>query len=141
MQANEIESVMSIWLESTIKAHDFIDKAYWQSHYDLVKDEYIPNGETYVFLESNQVMGFISVIDNHFIGALFVDNDHQGKGIGKKLIEKALKQYGTLTLAVYVENGSAVAFYKKMGFEVVIEQANEDTQKPEYIMAYSALSF
>ena len=40
------------------------------------------------------IKGFISVINNEFIGALFVDIDFQGNGIGKQLIDYAVRNMG-----------------------------------------------
>ncbi|MDX5709186.1 GNAT family N-acetyltransferase, partial [Clostridioides difficile] len=38
----DINKIMEIWEKSTIKAHDFISKEYWQNNYNTVKNEYIP---------------------------------------------------------------------------------------------------
>ena len=38
----DIDKVMDIWMKSTIKAHDFISKEYWQNNYNTVKEVYIP---------------------------------------------------------------------------------------------------
>ena len=130
----DVNRIMEIWLESTIKAHRFIEKEYWQSNYNTVKDVYIPIAETYVYEENDVIKGFISIIDKEFIGALFVDNDYQGLGVGSKLINFVLNKYDTLSLAVYKENLKSVRFYKKMGFEILSEEINEDSKHPEYIM-------
>lgn len=130
----DVNRIMEIWLESTIKAHNFIEKEYWQSNYNTVKDVYIPIAETYVYEENDVIKGFISIIDKEFIGALFVDNDYQGLGVGSKLINFVLNKYDTLSLAVYKENFKSVRFYKKMGFEILSEEINEDSKHPEYIM-------
>lgn len=130
----DVNRIMEIWLESTIKAHSFIEKEYWQSNYNTVKDVYIPIAETYVYEENDVIKGFISIIDKEFIGALFVDNDYQGLGVGSKLINFVLNKYDTLSLAVYKENFKSVRFYKKMGFEILSEEINEDSKHPEYIM-------
>ena len=37
----DIDRIMEIWLESTIKAHDFIEKKYWEDNYNTVKHDYI----------------------------------------------------------------------------------------------------
>lgn len=37
LKNEDINKVMDIWEESTIKAHDFIDKDYWKNNYDTVK--------------------------------------------------------------------------------------------------------
>lgn len=130
----DVNRIMEIWLESTIKAHSFIEKEYWQSNYNTVKDVYIPIAETYVYEENDVIKGFISIIDKEFIGALFVDNDYQGLGVGSKLINFVLNKYDTLSLAVYKENFKSVRFYEKMGFEILSEEINEDSKHPEYIM-------
>lgn len=130
----DVNRIMEIWLESTIKAHSFIEKEYWQSNYNTVKYVYIPIAETYVYEENDVIKGFISIIDKEFIGALFVDNDYQGLGVGSKLINFVLNKYDTLSLAVYKENFKSVRFYKKMGFEILSEEINEDSKHPEYIM-------
>lgn len=130
---NDVDKVMDIWLKSTVKAHDFIEKNYWEDNYNTVKNVYIPMSETYIY-EKEDIKGFISIINNEFIGALFVDNDCQGQGIGKALIEHVKSKYDNLSLAVYKDNYKSVEFYKKMGFKIKSENTNEDTNFVEYIM-------
>lgn len=77
----EINEVLDIWLKTNIKAHNFIDKNYWINNYKLVKTKYIPNSKTLVYKEHNIIKGFISIINDSFIGALFVLEDYQGKSI------------------------------------------------------------
>lgn len=59
------------------------------------------------------IKGFISIIDDSFIGALFVDNAYQGQGIGQSLINTAINQYKSLSLAVYKDNVNSIHFYLK----------------------------
>ena len=33
MEETDLDSVMQIWLESNIKAHDFIPKEYWENNF------------------------------------------------------------------------------------------------------------
>ena len=84
--------------------------------------------------EKGIIKGFISVIDKEFIGALFVDNNYQGLGIGSKLIRYVDSIYDELTLTVYKENSRAVKFYKSIGFNILDEQINDDTGSIEYYM-------
>ena len=97
----DIDKVMDIWMKSTIKAHDFISKEYWQNNYNTVKEVYIPMSETFVYKDAQGIKGFISVINNEFIGALFVDIDFQGNGIGKQLIDYAVSKYGKFISHIY----------------------------------------
>ena len=51
LEDKDIDKVMNIWLESTIKAHDFISKEYWESNYDTVKEVYIPIADSFIYEE------------------------------------------------------------------------------------------
>ena len=134
LKSKDVEEVMEIWLESTLQAHPFISEEYWLENYKMVKDTYIPLSKTYVLEDNSKIKGFISIIDELFIGALFVEVLHQGEGIGRRLIEFSQKRHKELDLAVYQENKRAVAFYKKMGFRIKNEQINEDSEKAEFRM-------
>lgn len=130
----DIDKIMDIWLESTVNAHDFISIKYWENNYKVVKDLYIPIADTFVYEEEGEIKGFISIINNEFIGALFVDVKFQGIGIGTKLIDHSIRKYKKLTLAVYKENKKSVEFYTRKGFKIIEEGLNEDSGYPEYIM-------
>ena len=134
LRDEDLNKVMNIWLESTIKAHNFISEDYWENNYNIVKDVYIPMAETFVYDDGLDIKGFISIINNEFIGALFVDSNCQRLGIGSELIDYILKKYEKLSLAVYKNNKKAVSFYKNKGFKVIKEQVNEDSGFQEYIM-------
>ena len=134
LENKDIDKIMNIWLRSTIKAHDFIQKEYWEKNYNIVKDIYIPMAETFVFEDEECIKGFISIINNKFIGALFVDIDFQNSGIGKKLLNHVTDRYKNLNLAVYKENKKSVDFYINRGFKITKEQINEDSGHNEYIM-------
>ena len=101
LENKDIDKVMDIWLKSTIKAHDFISKEYWENNYNDVKNIYIPKANTFLYEDEEKIRGFISVINNEFIGALFVDVDYQVNAIGKALINYAMAKYKKLNLAVY----------------------------------------
>ena len=134
IKSKDIDRIMGIWLRSTIKAHDFISKEYWEDNYNDVRNIYIPMAETVVYEDEEDIKGFISIINNVFIGALFVDIDYQGSGIGKKLIDYVMDRYKKLNLAVYKENKKSVEFYINRGFKIIKEQVNEDSGHNEYIM-------
>ena len=134
LQNKDIDKIMGIWLESTIYAHKFISKEYWNENYNIVKDVYIPMSKTFIYEDNDDIRGFISIINNDFIGALFVEKNYQSQGIGKSLIDYAKNLYDNLNLAVYKENEKALEFYKKMGFKIISENINEDTNCVEYIM-------
>lgn len=136
LNEKEINDIMEIWKKATIEGHPFISKEYWLESYKIVKEKYIPMAETYVYLEEDEIKAFISILEGEYIGALFVDINYQGGGIGKKLIEHTKSIYDSLTLSVYKENEKAVNFYKKVGFIKESEKLNEETNRPEYFMSF-----
>lgn len=136
LEANDINKVMEIWKHATIEAHSFINKEYWLDKYNEVKDVYIPMSKTFVYEESNDIKGFISILNDDFIGALFVDIFSQGKGIGSQLVHFAKERYHSLSLAVYKNNKKAVEFYKSIGFVLYEEKIDEGNNEKELIMRY-----
>ena len=136
-EQQDMDPVLDIWLRASIKAHDFIDAAYWQAHVATMREVYIPASETYVIADDSKVLGFCSLLDNQ-LAALFVDPDYQGQGLGKRLLGYAKSIRDELTLAVYTENTSSLAFYLAQGFKVTREQVDEQTGRGEYLMAYSS---
>ena len=133
----EVESLMSIWLHTNILAHSFIPMSYWRNNAAVVKKDYIPNSTTYVHEHNGVIVGFISIIDDNFVGALFIDTLYQGRGFGKRLLDFCKERYSHLRLSVYVENQQALSFYIKQGFEVEVEQKNENSGFDEYLMNWS----
>lgn len=131
---NEQEKVMDIWLEATIAGHPFIKEAYWKSQFNTVRDRYLPRCTTYVYEDETGICGFISVIGQRYIGALFIRVDSQGKGIGTRLIQYVCKQIPLLELAVFSKNETAISFYKKNGFRIISEDIDPDTGEREYMM-------
>ncbi|WP_140920471.1 N-acetyltransferase [Limnobaculum xujianqingii] len=137
-QEQDLDALMALWLTTTIHAHPFIEQSYWLESEPLVRNVYIPDATTWVSCENDKIIGFISVMEQQFIGALFVDFNQQGKGIGKALIELAKTHYPRLLLEVYRENTHALQFYLAMDFHIVSEQPHPETQQVTLIMQWQA---
>ncbi|MFV0272387.1 MAG: N-acetyltransferase [Macellibacteroides fermentans] len=135
---SDLDAIIRIWLEASIIAHNFIPQAYWERKVCEMRDIYIPSSNTYVYVDDskNEVIGFISLVDN-YIAALFVSPEHQGKSIGSQLMNHVKQLHETLTLGVYTENLNSVAFYKKHEFVIDYEKIEENTGKSEYVMIYT----
>ena len=128
--------VMAIWTKGNFEAHSFIDKDYWLLNYNKVKDEYLKKSETYVYTENNAIKGFISILNNEYIGALFIKNEYRRSGIGRKLINFVKEKYDKLTLNVYEKNINAILFYTKLGFMNQKIQIDDKTNEKEYVMEW-----
>ena len=135
LSMNKLEEVMRIWLETNIDAHDFIDKKYWIQNYDLVK-ELLKEADAYIFEENDVIKGFVGIVENNYIGGIFVKKNYQREGIGKKLIDFCKNKYSYLTLHVLKKNHKAINFYNKNDFMILDELINEDTKESEYLMTF-----
>ncbi len=130
-----MEQVLSIWLEASIQAHDFVAKEFWESRVPDMRDRYIPGSETYVYSDHGHVQGFFSLREDT-LAAVFVSPGAQRKGIGQQLIDKAKSLRERLNCAVYRHNRKGFEFYRKNGFSVVGEQIDWHTRHPEILMEY-----
>ena len=134
---NDIKKILQIWLDASLQSHDFVDKNYWLSMLDSVKNHYLPYAKTLVFEDRHQIKGFISVVDEKHIGALFVAPKWQNKKIGQKLLKTAKKHYPMLSLNVFTKNTKAIVFYMQNDFKIISEQIDPSTKEKELKMCWS----
>ncbi|WP_338805303.1 N-acetyltransferase [Xenorhabdus griffiniae] len=129
----DMDAVLSIWLEASIKAHNFVAAEFWQSQRENMRSIYIPASEVYVYVQDANVVGFYALHENS-LAAIFVSPDKQGQGIGKALVNDAKNRRTELTLSVYQQNQASYEFYLSQGFYVVSEEVDEHTGCQEYFM-------
>ena len=128
MKEEDTTKVMTIWTKGNFYAHPFIERDYWISNYNKVKEEYLKQAETYVYEENEEIKGFISILNNTYIGALLVKKDFLRQGIGKRLLNYCKERKEKLTLQVYEKNVDATLFYLAMGFKNIRIQIDESTR-------------
>lgn len=135
LQEADLDTVVDLWLKSSIKAHSFIEASFWEGQVNAMREVYIPSADTWVADYEGMLVGFVS-LNEEMLAALFVHPFFQGNGIGKQLLQFAMEQSDSLVLSVYKENKRAMDFYRKQGFEVVQEQVDKHTGMPEVIMVW-----
>ncbi|MBN1931659.1 MAG: GNAT family N-acetyltransferase [Desulfobacterales bacterium] len=136
-EPEEINDVLDVWINALIQEHSFIDKEFWKSKMDAMRETYIPNSDTYIFKENEIVKGFFS-LHGDTLAAMFVSPEFQGNGIGRKLMDKAKSLRNRFELTVYKENPKGIEFYKKCGFEIIKEKVDVHTGHIEVLMKYSS---
>lgn len=136
MEETDISDVLQIWLETNIRAHNFIEKEYWTGNYEMVK-QILPEAEVYVYEDekNGQIVGFIGM-NNQYVEGLFVKESAQSRGIGKQLLDYAKSRKTELRLGVYQKNVRAMRFYLRENFLIQAEEMDEDTNEKEYIMGW-----
>lgn len=137
-QNSDIAPLLKLWLESTIFAHPFIEERYWYESEPIVRDVYLPPAQTWVWEEDGALQGFVSVMDDRFVGALFVAPQKIGQGIGRALLTHVCERYPDLSLEVYQKNTRAVNFYHALGFRIEDSAWQDETRQPTWIMRLQA---
>lgn len=134
LQEKDINRVAEIWLDTNLKAHDFISAQYWRSNFELVKDM-LAQAEVYVYEDNQEIQGFIG-LNGEYIEGIFVSDKMQSKGIGKILLNYAKDTRKKLFLNVYIKNTSAISFYQREGFVVQYSGVDEATGEKDYVMVW-----
>lgn len=135
LRINDIDTVIELWYETSVVAHNFIPVAYWQENKKVMASNYLPNSETYLAVEGDKICGFIAMVED-YLAAIFVSNEMKGNGIGKKLLNFIKEKRTTIQLRVYKKNSKSVAFYKSQDFSIISENRDEETGEAEYVMEW-----
>lgn len=131
----DLEEVMKIWLETNIKSHNFIIEEYWKSNYSLVK-EIIPKSEVYIFEENDEIKGFLGIVEENYIAGIFVKEEFQNQGIGKKLIDFIKSKKENLFLNVYDKNIRTKKFYFSNDFKILKEIKDNEFKEKEFLLEW-----
>lgn len=135
LQKNDIHTVAEIWLDTNLKAHDFIAAQYWKDHFTAVK-EMLLQAEVYVYKENDGIQGFLGLQDDYIAG-IFVWSGAQSRGIGKRLLDFVKSRRAKLSLSVYQKNVRAIQFYQREHFTIQGEDTDQNTGEQEYYMAWN----
>ena len=125
----DVEHVLSAWENTQALAHPFLPDAFQIQEKKNIRELYLPNADTWIVEDADQVVGFIALIGNE-IGGLFVQPAHHGKKLGKLLVDKAQELHGDLVVEVFERNSVGRKFYSQYGFTLVEEKVHEPTGEP-----------
>ncbi len=134
-----IEALISVW-ESSVRAthlflsgseilniRKYVPEAVREVEHLIVADD-----------ESGSPVAFMG-IDNGSVEMLFIQAEERGKGLGRQLMEKGIRDYSVNRLAVNEQNPQAKGFYEHMGFRVY-RRTELDEQGNPYPLLYMKLS-
>ena len=114
-----VVDTVRMWRESMEKAIGQPDTHPFEKHVNFLNNILTKNNNVYIALGTNKVIGIIAFNDSE-INQLYIHNDYQGKGLGKRLLELAkANSKGRLTLYTFEVNRKAQRFYENNGFKVI----------------------
>ncbi|MBV1910031.1 MAG: GNAT family N-acetyltransferase [Kangiellaceae bacterium] len=123
---SDLGAVLDSWEVATRLAHKFMTDKFIEQERRNVAEIYMPNTDTWVVEIDGKVQGFIALMGNE-VGAIFLQPYCHGKGIGKKLMDKAQSLHGDLEVEVFKENSIGREFYSRYGFKQIEEKLHEPT--------------
>ncbi|WP_028857594.1 GNAT family N-acetyltransferase [Psychrilyobacter atlanticus] len=136
LESGDIPEVVELWYETCIRAHDFISPDYWKANMEAMATVYLPDSETYLAVEEENIIGFITMVDN-YLAAIFIQINMLECGIGTKLLNFIKNKKEAIQLAVYKKNSKSINFYKKHGFQVLSENLDKNTNEIELLMEWN----
>lgn len=81
--------MLDIWHQASLIAHSFLREEFFTEERREITERWLPMAETMVYETDGRVFGFLALISNE-VGAIFVDPDSQGHGIGRAVMDRVL---------------------------------------------------
>ncbi|MDE6451689.1 MAG: GNAT family N-acetyltransferase [Odoribacter sp.] len=115
-----------LWEASVRATHHFLQEADIQNLKPYVMEGLANIRHLYVVSDTDAPVAFIGIQDEK-IEMLFVSPRHLRKGIGRQLVDTAIKNHQAIFVDVNEQNPEARAFYEKLGF-VEFGRTDADSQ-------------
>lgn len=136
-KVSDLEGVLDSWEVATRLAHPFMTDEFIAQERTNVAEIYMPNTDTWVAELESEIKGFIALMGNE-VGAIFLQPNCHGQGIGKALMDKAQEIHGNLEVEVFKVNNIGRNFYSKYGFEQLEEKLHEPTGQQVLRLKFTA---
>lgn len=122
--------LLAVWENSVRATHDFITEEDMEFFKPIIIEQAFPAVTLKCVKDTTgAIQGFVGVHDEK-IEMLFLLDQARGKGIGKMLLQHAIKHLGAVKVDVNEQNPQAVGFYQRMGFKIESRSPLDDMGKP-----------
>lgn len=133
-----LTELLRVWEDSVRSTHLFLS----DQEVKQIK-EYVPQAlkevEHLILTEneSKEIAGFMGIQEER-LEMLFLSPRERGKGIGRKLIQYGIQNYGIREVTVNEQNPQAVGFYEHLGFRSY-KRTDLDEEGNPYPLLYMKL--
>ena len=130
--------VLDIWHGAVDATHYFLSPSDRQE-IEAEVVTFLPQAPLWLAVdERDHPIGFL-LLDGGHMEALFIDPSQRGSGVGRALVQHALRIQPNLTTDVNEQNAQAVGFYEHVGFER-IGRSETDSQGRSYPLIHMRVS-
>jgi putative acetyltransferase len=133
----DLDAVLSSWENASRLAHPFLTDQYFEHEKQIIPETHLPDADTWVAEIDHQVVGFVALIDNE-VGAIFVQPEFHGKGVGRALMDKAQELHADLEVEVFSRNLIGREAYSRYGFVMIAATTHGDTGHNRLRLRFSA---
>ncbi|SKA69536.1 GNAT family N-acetyltransferase [Desulfobaculum bizertense] len=114
----DYDSIIDVWEASVRASHDFLSEEDISYLRPLIRDQYLAAVTLHVMcFAKSRIVGFLGT-HGQSVEMLFLHPEHWRKGLGRQLMEFAIKECGARLVDVNEQNPKAAAFYTALGFEL-----------------------
>ena len=106
-RSTDLVAVLNSWESATRLAHQFMTDEFIAQERENTQNIYLPNTDTWVAEIEGKVVGFIALMGNE-VGALFLQPNFHGLGVGRALMDKAQELHQQLEVEVFKANQTFV---------------------------------
>ena len=132
-RADEHDAITEVWEASVRATHHFLKEEDIQLYKPLVRNVFLKMVDLYCSEDNKKITGFLGVAGNK-LEMLFLHPSAMGKGIGKQLMQFALKNLSVTLVDVNEQNVQAVGFYHHFGSITISRSETDGMGKPYPIL-------
>lgn len=133
--SSDVDAVVSVWRAASAVAHPFLSNEFLDQEEKNIREVYVKHAQTWVVDIADEVVGFISLIDNE-IGGLFLRLDFHGRGLGQAMVDLAYEEKGPLKLEVFEKNQIGRRFYDRYGFQFKERRHHEPSGEDVLLLVF-----
>lgn len=139
----ELDALTALWEASVRATHDFLAPEDIPFFRRTVRRDALPGVKLYVIRENDNATGesggfggfaAFAGVAGDMLEMLFVAPAMRGKGLGRQLVEHAVRHSGVRRVDVNEQNPQAAGFYERLGFRTTGRDAADPSGKPYPIL-------
>ena len=130
-----INQLLEVWENSVRATHLFLSEKEIKSIREYVPQALREIAHLMIAEDEAGCAAAFMGIEEGTLEMLFIAPKERGKGLGKRLIQYGMENYGIKRLAVNEQNPQARGFYEHMGFHVY-KRTDHDEQGNPYPLLY-----